>query len=186
MWKGARGAQGERERERREWNQTADSSGVHRSAKRHIRVGKRGEKGGDSSERIQHKYCPRPNGVDPAALPRGRVSYHHVVSFSPWEDSSTTTTIIVTTTNNRVIGILVSPSPGQPPPPSSPPPLLTGSDRHRHHRGTIAIAAKTNKTRRKAVANVAGEKKALMRERVGEGGWTKNAYDSRSCECSFR
>lgn len=88
------------------------------------------------------------------------VSYHHVVSFSPWEDSSTTTTIIATTTNDRVIGllVLVSPSPDRPPPPSpSPsPPLLTGSDRHRHHRGAIAIAAKTNKTRRKAVANVAG------------------------------
>lgn len=94
--------------------------------------------------------------MDPAALLRGRVSYHHVVSFFPWEDSSTT--ITATTTNDHVIRLLVSRSPDRPPPlsPSPSPPLLTGSDRHRHHRGAIAIATKTNKTRRKAVANVAG------------------------------
>ena len=110
----------------------------------------------------------------------GHVSYHHVVSFSPWEDSSTTTTITATTTNNHVTGILVhvSPSPGRPPPPSPSPPLLTRSDRHRHHRGAIAIAAKTNKTKRKVVANIAGGEDAagekgsdVRRWRVEKGLW---------------
>src|SRR5436190_170078 len=53
-----------------------------------------------TAERIQHKYCPRPNshGVDPdAALPwRERISYHFTwSSFLKREYSCTTTTTII-------------------------------------------------------------------------------------------
>lgn len=116
-----------------------------------------GEKGGDSPERIQHKYCPRPDGVDPAA--RGRVS--PTTTWSPFPREKTrppprSSPPPLPTTVSPRSSFSYHLHRARPPPSPPSPPLLTGSDRHRHHRGAIAIAAKTNKTKRKVVANVAG------------------------------
>lgn len=131
---------------------------VHRSAKRNIRVSE-GERKGEIAPKefninivhAQTAWIPQPSLGDASPT----------TTWSPFPREKTRPPPRPSPPplpNNHVIGIpvLVSPSPGRPPPPSPSPPLLTGSDRHRHHRGAIAIAAKTNKTRRKAVANVAG------------------------------
>lgn len=126
----------------------------------------------ETAERIQHKYCPRPNPWrgSPRSLPRQNTSPTIAwTSFLKREDSSTTTTINrhhykqlchwdprITFTESR----------------PSPPPLLTGSDRHRHHRA-IAIAAKTNKTSEKNGSRMQREKKDSARsgERDEERSW---------------
>lgn len=130
------------------------------------------DEGGDSPERIQHKYCPRPNGGS-RSLASGDAS--PTTTWSPFPREKTRPP-----PRPSPLPLPMSPRSSssyhlhrtdRPPPPSSSPPLLTGSDRHRHHRGAIAIAAKTNKTKRKAVANVAGgrhrKKRCGRRRREG-------------------
>lgn len=125
----------------------------------------------ETAERIQHKYCPRPNPWrgSPRSLARQNTSPTIAwTSFLKREDSSTTTINRHHYQQPCHWDPRITFTESWP----SPPPRLTGSDRHRHHR-TIAIAAKTNKTSEKNGSRMQREKKDSARggERDEERSW---------------